>query len=777
MTTSVSPTDTLSTSKFQTLNNEVRRALAVHAEQPERDDIWQELLKLRRSVAEVIAGLSSSQKSGAMVETAFMLLHAFEESGMADQPATREDLALAGQYRRRNWPGLVASMILVPAWQSPEAPLMDDVQPWLWAEYTRWMFYTPKGFAAVGQPQAYAAHYLKRLEELAAWGARNRGAAAVRVALQVYRLCGSCLPLYFDTGSLRRHYELRAKILAIGIGIGPQEDMLPVAREGRRLRIGFINRHFGPQTETYCTLPTFEQMDPERFEVILFTHTVTGSALENYARSHSSDFRLLTGDVTAQVEILRNAALDIAVFGTNVTAVFNEVAALALHRVAPLQVVNNSSCTTSGMPECDVYVSGELTEIATAHEHFSERLALIPGPTHAFNYEADRLEASTEWTRAALGIPEDVPVFVSGANYFKIIPEMQHAWARLLAAVPNARLLVHPFNPNWSSNYPVKRLCAEFDRVLAQHGVGSERLVVSTMKFPSRLDVKELLSVGDVYLDTYPFGGVNSLVDPLQSGIPSIAWEGTTFRSRMGAAMLRSMQLDELVVSDEESYHKLAVRLATDLTLRHSLRDRIKEIMSRTPIYLDQLASSEALGALLETAYDELVEKGREVFRREHTPIVCAKVANPDEMLAEGKAHLEAGLLPQALACAGRVLGCNPASVEARHLMGLVLLKQGRNERAVNYLVAAVQQAGRNPALWFDLTTALRSNGQYQEALQALETCLRIDEKNVDAWLLVLDIAEQLNHTDMIQEALKTLKQIAPDDPRVVSKMAMAGML
>lgn len=748
----------------------------MHAEQPESAELWQKLLIARRAMAQAIADLPIGQKTGPLVEAACEILHTFEDSGVADQPAAGEDLALLEQYSKRSWPGLLASMLLVPAWQSPAAPLLDNVQPWLWAEYTRWIFYTPKGFAAVGQASAYAVHYLKRLEELASWGVRNRGSAAVRVALQVFMRSNNCIPLYFDTGSLRRHYELRAKILAIAVGVGPQADMLPLSRIGRRLRVGFINRHFGSQTETYTTLPTFEQMDPERFEVILFTHSSTGSPLESYAREHASEFRLLAGDVATQVETLRSAELDIAVFGTNVTAVFNEVAALALHRVAPLQVVNNSSCTTSGMPECDLYLSGELTEIATASEHFSERLALLPGPTHAFNYEADRQEPTTQWTRAALGIPEDAPVFVSGANFYKVIPEMQHAWAKLLAAVPNSRLLIHPFNPNWSSDYPIKRFCAEFDRVMAQHGVGSDRLVVSTMKFPSRVDVKELLSVGDIYLDTFPFGGVNSLVDPLESGIPVIAWEGETFRSRMGAAMLRSMQLDELVVSDANGYHALAVALATDSARRSSLRERISNLMASTPVFLDQLASSEALEALLETAFDELIDKGREAFRRDRTPIVFPKEASPAEVLRDGRANFDLGMLTQAANCASRVLGSNPASPEARHLLGRVLHSQGRYERSVVYLLAAVQQAGKDASLWFDLTQALRSSGRNQDAVKALETCLRIDEKNVEGWLLVLEIAESAGHAEMIQEALKTLKQLAPEDPRVIAKAAFDGM-
>src|SRR5690606_5218882 len=115
----------------------------------------------------------------------------------------------------------------------------------------------------------------------------------------------------------------------------------------------------------------------------------------------------LPEEIDGQLAMLRAAALDIVVFGTNVTAVYNEVTGIALHRVAPLQVVNNSSCITSGLPEADIYVSGTLTETEESAMNFSERLALMPGPTHAFNYEADREEPQMPCTRAEFGIPDE----------------------------------------------------------------------------------------------------------------------------------------------------------------------------------------------------------------------------------------------------------------------------------------------------------------------------------------------------------------------------------
>ena len=139
---------------------------------------------------------------------------------------------------------------------------------------------------------------------------------------------------------------------------------------------------------------------------------------------------------------------------------------------------------------------------------------------------------------------------------------------------------------------------------MAEHGVASERLLVSTEKFASRSDVKELLAVGDVYLDSFPFGGVNSLVDPLELGIPVIAWEGETFRARMGAALLRSLGLEDLVATNETHYREIAAALArgglsadTPAALIQSATTGAERVVESTLGMLAADASREGIGS------------------------------------------------------------------------------------------------------------------------------------------------------------------------------------
>ena len=753
--------------KLSSVIETAQSALADYAERPGDPKVWQALLSARRSAAKAIAGLPPAQKSGQDFAAALELLREFSTSGAADCGAAGEDLALVQSYARHGWPGLLAAMLLVPAWQWPESPRLDDVPTWLWPVFAAYIFYAPNGFCVPGHADAYAAHYLRRLTELARLAERNRGSAAVRAVLTLYCGCGSCVPLYLSADSLRRHLELRGRILALASGLGRQEEPVMLPRSGRRLRLGFVSRDFGAQTETYTTLPCFENLDPDRFEAVLFALHEGDNVLETYARNHSAEFHVLPSELDAQVRILRDAALDVVIFGANVTALCNEVARLALYRVAPLQIANSSSCTTTGLPEIDLYVSGALTESPEASAHFTERLALLPGPAHAFDYEADRQEPTTNWTRAALGLSDDSIVFVSAANYQKITPEVQEAWASLLAAVPGSRLLLHSFNSVGESSYPIKRFCAGFDGVLAAHGVADDRLLISTMHFPSRTDVCGLLGVGDIYLDTYPFAGGNSLVDPLEAGIPVVVWEGSTFRSRMGGGLLRSLGLEELIVHDAAAYHELAVRLAKDRDWRGSLQRRIQDKMNCMPLFLDTLAASDSFGALVEKAYDELFQCGREAFRSESTPLVAEPVADPMAAIGSAAFLFSSGWFSEAADEARRILAAHPAHPAARQLLAAALLREERGDRALTYLLAAVRHAGNSAALWHDLAVALHHNGRTPESLQALQTCLRLDASRDDSRQMLQEWEAEAGDAETAAEAVKSTQSLAPGDLRL----------
>ena len=698
-------------------------------------DLSQEFLTTRRAAGEAIARLPRKEMHSLLAYDARQLVQEISRSGVQDRAAETADLDRATALARKGWPGQLAAMLLTPAWQWPSAPLLLEVPKWLLVDYVGWLFTVPQSFCAVGQAETYAAHTVTRLEELVRWMNRAPGVDAETEVIGAYVTQASAIPLYCSPGDLRRHAELRSLLYQRVLGQPGDRKEVPLApREGRRLRIGFVNRVFGPQTETSTTLPTFEHLDPERWEVMLFACVSDGNAVEEHCRQHAAEFFPLPQEMESQLAILRAAGLDVVIFGTNLTADANAVTRLALHRIAPLQVATQTSCSTTGLAEIDLFVSGTLAETAQGAARYSERLGLLPGPGQCFNFNANRQEPQHTFTRASLGLPETGLLFVSAAHRSKIIPEVQHAWARLLAAVPGAHLLWHPFNPKWPAGQPLESFRTGFQRVLTSHGVEDSRLVFSSGPLPTRADVQALLGLGDVYLDTFPFGGASSLVDPLELGLPVVTCDGQTMRSRVGGSLLRSLELPELIASDAEGYHAIALQLALDPDHRASVRAKLQERMGRLPIFLDALAGSDALGDLLETAYDELVQVGRAAFRSNPLPLRAGRTT--------------------------------PADPLARHVLGRALLDAGRTDRAIDYLLAAIQHTNDNPDLWLDLARALKMTGRISEAIQALEASLRMNENQLEGWLMLAELAQTVGVMDLARDAAGIAQKLAPDDPR-----------
>jgi len=69
-------------------------------------------------------------------------------------------------------------------------------------------------------------------------------------------------------------------------------------------------------------------------------------------------------------------------------------------------------------------------------------------------------------------------------------------------------------------------------------------------------------------------------------------------------------------------------------------------------------------------------------------------------------------------------------------------------------------------ALWHGAATALLAAGRREEAVQALEACLRIDGRSTDGWLLLAELALGSRHVELLNDAAKMLRLLAPDDPR-----------
>ena len=92
--------------------------------------------------------------------------------------------------------------------------------------------------------------------------------------------------------------------------------------------------------------------------------------------------------------------------------------------------------------------------------------------------------------------------------------------------------------------------------------------------FSKHLPLAEHLArqkLADLFLDTSPYNAHTTASDALWGGLPVLTCMGETFASRVGASLLRAINLPDLVTESQAEFEQLAVELAHDgNATRHS---------------------------------------------------------------------------------------------------------------------------------------------------------------------------------------------------------------
>jgi predicted O-linked N-acetylglucosamine transferase (SPINDLY family) len=203
---------------------------------------------------------------------------------------------------------------------------------------------------------------------------------------------------------------------------------------------------------------------------------------------------------------------------------------------------------------------------------FAEKLVQLP---YCFQVnDSEREIAEHTPTRADCGLPEDGFVFCCFNNTYKITPAVFDVWMRLLGSVPGSVL--------WLVR-PGEVAAANLRREAQARGVSADRLV-----FAPRAQYAAYLAgyrVADLFLDTLLYNAGTTASDALWAGLPVLTCAGRSFASRMAGSLLRAVGLPELVTESLEAYEALALELATEPELLHSIREKLVRHRETAPLF------------------------------------------------------------------------------------------------------------------------------------------------------------------------------------------------
>jgi protein O-GlcNAc transferase len=360
-------------------------------------------------------------------------------------------------------------------------------------------------------------------------------------------------------------------------------------RAGRKLRLGLVSAELGQHPVAEFLEPVLEQLDRSRFHVSLYPGVDRPEPrAERFKQladgyqsiAHLSDAEAADRIRADQIDILLDTSGHMRGGRLGVFA----------RRAAPVQCHYIGYHGTTGLTEMDWFIADEILLPPGYDAHFCENIWRLP--RLRLGYKGDEALAGGDWQPAS-----DGTVWLGTFNNLaKVRGEALELWARVMLALPEARLLLKDSQPE------IPAVQQRIRDELGRHGVSGERVVFAPAT-PDWCAHMAMYAKLDIALDTLPLNSETTAFDALWMNVPVVALKGDWYGARMVGAMLEALGKPEWVARDADEYVAKVAALAKDMEGRKALRKSQRERMKNSPL-CDVAGLARALEQAFETMFD-----------------------------------------------------------------------------------------------------------------------------------------------------------------------------
>jgi predicted O-linked N-acetylglucosamine transferase (SPINDLY family) len=207
--------------------------------------------------------------------------------------------------------------------------------------------------------------------------------------------------------------------------------------------------------------------------------------------------------------------------------------------------------------------------------------------------DSKRKIQKTKFSRVDFSLPENSFIFCCFNNTYKITPQIFEVWMRILRNVENSVLWLFEDNKLASKNLVFEA---------KKSGVDQNRIIFAK-RLPNNLHI-ERQQLADLFLDTSPYNAHTTCSDALWSDLPVLTCPGKSFASRVAASLLRSLNLDELIVDSFDEYAAKAIFLANNPLYLEQIKNKLKINKLDSSLF-----NSKVFAQNIEKSYEAIYER------------------------------------------------------------------------------------------------------------------------------------------------------------------------
>ena len=279
--------------------------------------------------------------------------------------------------------------------------------------------------------------------------------------------------------------------------------------------------------------------------------------------------------------------------------------------------------------------------------------------------------------------------FVSQNQLAKVTDAVLLLWAKVLLNTPNSRLL---FQAEAFNDPAVQQ---RYSQRFAQLGIQSSRIDFLT-SMPRERILLNYCNV-DISLDPFPCAGGTTTCESLWMGVPVVTLLGDRFGGRHSASHLSNVGLSQLIAQDPEQYLKIVRDLCADLPHLAKLRAGLREQMKASPMCDGPRFARNFCDVIDSVLNQKLTEQ----------PIKPS--------------HIASSIIPT-----------SPSKDEIDALVATFKTKSQVDTKAK--AKALIAKYPKHFFAWKVLSCVLHDQGQYQQAIQGFEHCLKLNSKDFESF-------------------------------------------
>ena len=391
---------------------------------------------------------------------------------------------------------------------------------------------------------------------------------------QVFKVIGTCFPYYlayFENNNkylLEKHGEICCRVMK-----NWQEKNLPSfinsnieSKKKKKIKIGIISSHIRYHSVwNHFLKGIINNLNTDKFDLHIFSLDDKSDDETNIIKNRVKYFVSNLKNLNEWASKIKHSEIDIAIYPE--IGMDKLTIQLASMRLAPIQICSFGHPETSGLPTIDYYISSEFLETPEAQNFYTEKLIQLPGLGYYF--EPPTLK-SAEINLTEIGIDPNLPVILCLGAPNKFSPLYDWVYIEIIKRIKRCQII---FISDRTGNSEIlkKRL--------------KTKLKLTRLKFEQHIIfIPELTREGysalmynaNLLLDPIGFSGANTTLQAIGCGLPVVTKEGRFQRTKHASAILRTLEIEELITNSEEEYINLVEKIISDKGLRINLKSKIK---------------------------------------------------------------------------------------------------------------------------------------------------------------------------------------------------------